>query len=150
MVEIKGGQKFQRALDEIAQKVSNAAVVQVGFLENARYPDGTSVAMVAAIQEYGAPSRNIPPRPFFRNMIAAESAHWPADVAKLLKAHDFDAAAALGDMGQEISAELQLSINEFTSPGNAPSTIERKGFDHPLIDTGLMRDSVNYRVKENP
>jgi hypothetical protein len=32
------------------------------------------------------------------------------------------------------------------TPRNAPMTIEKKGFDSPLIETGQMRDAVNFKV----
>ena len=39
--------------------------VTVGFF-NEKYPDGKRVGKIATIQEYGAPEKNIPPRPFMR------------------------------------------------------------------------------------
>lgn len=31
---------------------------------------------------------------------------------------------------------------------NSPETIKRKGSDKPLIDTGRMRQSINYVIQE--
>ncbi|MGN6103654.1 MAG: hypothetical protein ACTHU0_00990 [Kofleriaceae bacterium] len=31
-------------------------------------------------------------------------------------------------------------------PKNAPSTVEKKGFDHPLVETNTLRDAVSHRV----
>lgn len=56
-----GGDKLQAYLDRILARVSSAQAVTVGFLEGATYPDGTPVAMVAAVQEFGG-SMNIPER----------------------------------------------------------------------------------------
>jgi len=39
------------------------------------------------------------------------------------------------------------AIDSGFSPPNAPSTIAKKGFDHPLIETGDMRDSLEARVE---
>lgn len=39
-------------------------------------------------------------------------------------------------------------IDSGMPPPNAPSTIARKGFDHPLIETGELRDAVECRVTE--
>lgn len=142
-----GGDKLWQQLAEVDRRMSGAEAVEIGFLASARYPDGTSVAMVAAINEYGAPSRGIPPRPFFRNMVQKNQDHWQQDLIDLLRANGYSARVAFEKMGLELKAELQESINDFTSPGNAPSTIARKGFDKPLIDTGFMRDSVDFRVK---
>ena len=33
-------------------------------------------------------------------------------------------------------------------PHNSPRTIEQKGFDMPLVDTGAMRDGVEYKIGE--
>ena len=142
-----GGSKLDATLKQIAAKASSAKVVNVGFLEGATYPDGTSVPMVAAINEYGAPAKNIPPRPFFRQMIAAESGHWPSDTGAVLKAADYNAAAALGMLGEAVKGELQRAIRNFSGAPLAPSTIAAKGFDKQLIDTSVMINSVDYEVK---
>lgn len=147
MAELKGGNTWQKALDAIAVNVSKASSVDVGFLAGATYPDGTSVPMVAAIQEYGAPSRGIPPRPFFRQMILEHSKEWPDQVQKILKAHGYAADATLADMGELIKGELQQSIVDLTSPPLAASTVAAKGSSKPLVDTGVMLRSVDYAVK---
>lgn len=95
---------------------------------------------------HGAYTIVIPPRPFFRNMIKANAAGWPDAMAKLMKASDFDANTTLARMGDLIKGQLQQSIRDTNSPPNAPSTIRKKGASKPLIDTGLMWQSVDYIV----
>jgi hypothetical protein len=146
MAAIRGGEKLEAKLQEIAEKLAKPTVVRVGFLEGSRYPDGTSVAMVAAIQDFGAPGAGIPPRPFFRNMIAAKSGAWPAAVAQLLRENDFDIEKALGLAGAAIAGQLRQSIIDTNAPPLSPSTIRRKGFDKPLIDTSNMINSVDFEV----
>ena len=141
-----GGDRLQKRLAELAAKVGQPATLRVGFLEGATYPDGTSVPMVAAIQEFGAPSRGIPSRPFFRHMVAAKSGAWGDQTGKLLAANEFDAAKALGLMGQGIKGQLQASIKATNSPPLAPATVAAKGFAKPLVDTGHMMNSVDYEV----
>lgn len=141
-----GGDKLQAALTAIVGKLASAETVKVGFLENSTYPDGTSVPMVAAIQEFGAPSKNIPPRPFFRSMIAAKAPGWGSAMGKILKSTDYDAAKSLGQMGQGIRDQLQESIKATNDPPLAPATAQAKGFDTPLIDTGHMMNSVDFEV----
>lgn len=147
MATLSGGKKFEDALRELAGKVAKPATLKVGFLANATYPDGTPVAMIAAINEYGAPSRGQPPRPFFRNMINAKQGEWPNAIAGLLRANDLDAEKALDQTGAAIAGQLRQSIKDLTSPPLAASTIRRKGFDKPLIDTGHMFNSVDHEVK---
>lgn len=58
---LHGGDRLQQYLDRLLARVSSGHAVRVGFLEGATYPDGTSVPMVAAVQEFGG-SMNIPER----------------------------------------------------------------------------------------
>lgn len=146
MATIRGGDKLQTTLAGMAKKLSNKNTVRVGFLEKARYPDGKSVAMIAAIQDFGAPGAGIPPRPFFRNMIAAKKGEWPAAVAGLLRTTNYDAEKVLRLTGEAISGQLRQSIIDTNAPPLAASTIRRKGFDKPLIDTAHMINSIDYEV----
>lgn len=181
-----GGAAMQEKLREIASKLE-AKTLRVGFLEDATYPDGTSVATVAATNEFGGTvtvpehetklyrsinektgefrnggrfvkadqsnfetthtvpehTVDVPPRPFFRKMVESGKGHWGADLGGLLRSNDYDADRALELMGEQLEGELQQSIRDFTDPGNAPSTIAKKGFDKPLIETSHMLNSVD-------
>lgn len=157
--KLKGGDKLAAALKEIAKKVSKPGVLRVGFLEGATYPDGQSVAEVAAFNEFGKmvkvkgengereQSYFQLPRPFFRNMIAKHSDSWPDAIAKNLKAQKYDTEKTLRLAGDGIKGQLQQSIRDTNSPPLAESTIARKGFDKPLIDTAHMFNSVDFEVK---
>jgi hypothetical protein len=118
----------------------------VGFLEGATYPDGTSVAMVAVIQDFGAPNAGIPPRPFFRNVVAEGKMTWGKSLVTILKDNDYDAKRALKLMGEGIRGQIQNSITNGSFTPLKPATVRRKGFDKPLIDTGHMLNSVDYEV----
>jgi hypothetical protein len=146
MATISGGTKLEAALRQIADKVTRPATLRVGFLEGATYPDGTSVALVAAVNEFGAPSRGQPPRPFFRNMIKSKAPEWPSAIAGLLKGNGYDAEAALDVAGAAIAGQLRQSIQALTSPPLKPATVARKGFSKPLVDTGHMLQSVDHEV----
>ncbi len=146
MATISGGQKLAAALAKISKGVSQPATLRVGFLENAKYPSGKSVAMIAAVNEWGRPPVQ-PPRPFFRNMVAAKKNEWPKAIADLLKANDYDAVKVLGITGEAIGGQLRQSILDLWEPPLAPSTIRRKGFDKPLIDTSVMINSIAHEVK---
>jgi hypothetical protein len=147
MATISGGDKLEAALADLSKKVNRPAVLQVGFMEGAAYPDGTPVALVAAINEYGRPSIGQPPRPFFRRAIAAHASEWAGELATLLRANDYDPGPALEVQGRVIQGEIKQSISDLTDPPLKPSTVKAKGFSKPLIDTGYMLNSVTYRVK---
>jgi hypothetical protein len=186
-----GGAALEAKLKEIAAKVGKPNTVRVGFLEDATYPDGTPVALIAATNEYGGtvtvPAHDVtinrsiksdgtfnkngqfvkadkanfstthhvesyeidtPARPFFRDMIQKRKGEWAPDLGNIIKASDYDTAVALGRMGKHIEEQLQESIREFSSPGNAESTIAKKGFDKPLIESSHMLNSVDSEVQE--
>lgn len=148
MAKMRGGEGVARALNEIGANISKASTLRVGFLEGATYPDGKPVAMIAAIQEFGAPRAGIPPRPFFRNMIAAKSPEWPAAIGELLVANNYDLARTWAMTGEAIAGQLRQSIVDTNSPPLAQSTIDRKGFSKPLIEHGIMINAVDYRVSK--
>jgi hypothetical protein len=145
---LTGGGKLEMVLKGIAERAGKPGTVRVGFLEGATYPDGTSVATVAAIQNYGAPGANIPARPFFSNMVKEKSPNWGKSLGQVLVAANYDATLALGRMGEGIKGQLEQAILDTTSPPLAKETVDAKGFSKPLEDTGHMLDSVGFEVKE--
>lgn len=115
-VTLSGGDKLEQKLAEIARKVSTGGTLRVGFLENATYPDGTPVAQVAAINNFGAPAKGIPPRPFFNRFIEKGSERWGEQLAAILRNNNFDVEAALNQMGMGMVGQLQQSIIETNEP----------------------------------
>jgi len=105
----------------------------------------TGVAEVAAYAEFGTATS--PPRPFFRAMISKHSKTWGPDLAKVLKAVDYDVDRALALMGEKIAGDLRQSIIDTNAPPLKASTVKRKGFSKPLIDTSHMLHSVDYEVR---
>lgn len=158
-MNLRGGTKFKAAINGVIAQLTKPGLLRVGFLEGATYPDGTSVAAVAAFNEFGrtVSAKNEEgemqqsyfqlPRPFFRNMIAAKASSWPGAIAKNLKATGYDTEATLRLAGDGIKGQLQQSIQDTNDPPLAESTIAAKGFDKPLIDTGHMFNSVDFEVK---
>ncbi|MDR7940160.1 hypothetical protein RIU82_09415 [Enterobacter soli] len=148
MTTFSGGAALEAKLAELAEKLGDGKTLRVGFLEGATYPDGQSVPMVAAANEYGDPAMNRPPRPFFRNMIAEKSPEWPQDIAKIAEATGYDTEKMLGLMGENIKSQLQGSIRGLMEPALSPVTIAKKGFSKPLIETSHMLNSVDYDIKD--
>lgn len=150
---ISGGQKLEKALAKISRNVSRAGSVKVGFLSNATYPDGTPVAMVAAIQNWGAPKAKIPPRPFFSNMVRDKSPEWPRAVGDLLVANNFDTTAVLEQVGQGIAGQLRQSIVDTNDPPLRPVTLrlrEMKRADPDLKVTGKTVGEAKLSLVSNP
>lgn len=51
-------------------------------------------------------------------------------------------------IGRAGATTMKQIIRGIQTPGNAPATVERKGFNNPLIDTGGMLGSVTWKVKQ--
>ena len=119
------------------------ASVRVGVLENATYPDGTPVAMVAFWNEYG--TKTSPVRAFFRTTVSDQKKNWVLSVQNLMKMHD-DPKKVMGLIGEHMRGQIVQSINTWTDPPNAPYTVAMKGFNKPLVDQGIMMRSISYEV----
>ncbi len=156
-VDLSGMKLFKsklRALDGLK--------IDVGVLWNEgtqRYPTesgmpGPSVAMVAAFNEFG--TRTIPARPAMRRT-AHDSGEIAAKVTEAVKVvmatpnltTKREAAAILSPAAMGIARLMRR--NYVTSRSwavkNAPTTVALKGFDYPLYETGKLRDSIGYRIK---
>lgn len=148
MASISGGGKLMARLEVIAAKTDGLPTVSVGFLKDASYPNGESVAEIAGVNEFGNPANNQPPRPFFRRMVADKKSTWGSAVALQLAETDYDIPKTLDRMGQGIKSQLQMSIRNLIDPPLSPVTVARKGFSKPLIESSHMLNSVDYRVDE--
>ena len=121
------------------------ASVRVGVLENATYPDGTPVAMVAFWNEYG--TRTSPVRAFFRTTVSEQKKNWVLSVQNLMKIHN-DPKQVMGLIGVHMQEQIVQSINTWSDPPNSAYTIAKKGFDKPLVETGLLMRSIKSEVGE--
>nr|DAL49497.1 MAG TPA_asm: virion morphogenesis protein [Caudoviricetes sp.] len=117
--------------------------LKVGIFESAKYDDGTPVAQVAFWQEFG--TAKIPMRPFFRNAIAKNTRKWGDSVNTALIGTN-DSEKALKMLGEIMRGDIVLSLTNLNTPPNAPSTIKQKGSSNPLIDTGLLRNSISWEL----
>ena len=109
MAVMSGGDKIGKALDDIVKRFGGDEV-SVGFMEGAKYPDGTPVAAVAFWDEFGHAGRfPSPPRPFFRTMVSKEKPTWSGKMARLARTKGSQKVLAL--MGENIGDALVDSID---------------------------------------
>lgn len=124
--------------------------VRVGFQQgDAQEDDGTDICDVAMWNELG--TSNAPSRPFMRDSVDDNidkiNAFLKVQLKKLVTGGT-DAESVLKAIGVFQKGLVQKQIIDGDFEPNAPSTIKRKGSDKPLVDTGRMRQSVNFVVKE--
>lgn len=131
----KGGPvKPQLAAFGFAKEVLPQLEIAMGWLENS----GNDAPTIAAINYFGAPSKNIPPRDAVTPTIdAVAGAVRETTIAVAKRVNEQKQVDALLDgLALVIEAELKHQIAELSSPPNAPRTIAQKGFDDPLIGAG--------------
>lgn len=133
-------------------------VGKVGWVESAKYPDGTPVAYVAAIQEYGSPQNGIPPRPFMRPTIAEKQVEW-SNVARVGARNILQNGATMSDalelIGLKASGDIRRTISNITSPALAMATLAARArrnasgqaSSKPLVDTGHMLQTLTNSVE---
>lgn len=148
---ISGGEKLEARLREIAAKVSRGAVLRVGFLEGAGKHSRSELPIpaIAAIQEFGAPSVGIPPRPFFRGAVSEKASEWGDALAASIKAADYQAEQALSMVGEVMVADVQQSIFDVESPALSPVTLmlrKMRSEDASLKVTGRTVGEAAARV----
>jgi len=145
MATLSGSDGVMKALEEIAKKMGGGSV-SVGFPEGDTYPDGTPVAAAAFWNEFG--TSTIPPRPFFRTMIAKESPGWPATMAAQAKATNYNGPLVLARMGADIAGALRESIIDVNSPPLSPITLMLRKMvgNKPELVTGAMVGEAARKV----
>lgn len=142
--------KIKATLDRVPEEF-NGLVAQVGLPSGINYEDGTKVAEVAAIQEFGAPAAKVPARPFIRPTVKEQKEQWTNIIAKSIPKvieNKMTAFDVLDLVGRVAAADIQTKISSIYSPPLSPITIRRKGSAKPLIDTGLMLASVQNAVNK--
>jgi hypothetical protein len=133
--------------------------VKVGFFESDKYADGTPVAYVAAIHEFGHPGGNIPSRPFFRTAIRENSKEWDAAAARgVIAATEgrISGPNLLEQIGMMIAGSIQESILDGSFEPLKQSTLDARQSrkrtqgvaDKPLIDTATMMRAVKHVVEK--
>lgn len=151
--------------------------VSVGFFPGAKYEDGTPVAGVAAVHEFGI---GVPARPFMRPTIAANAqpgGRWSQAIVQTLESGKTleQAAHALGNFAR---GDIQAAIAAVTSPPLSLLTLQARKHrkdggkvtgktlgelsrardagppdvsgvsTKPLVDTRIMLPSVQYEVSK--
>lgn len=136
------GKKFMEELKELA-----SLEVRIGFQHGiAQEENGTDICDIAAWNELG--TEHAPSRPFMRDSV---DKHLPAINHMMMSQKDALLSGAtakyiLNTVGLFQKDLMQTEIEQGDFVANAPETIRRKGSDKPLIDTGQMKNSVNYQI----
>lgn len=135
--------------------------VKVGWFESSKYPNGTPVAYVATIHEYGHAASGIPARSYFRPTIQAKQSEWKAKMKQAAQAILEGRATTeqvLEQFGGQIVSDVQEAILAVQEPALKEATVrarERKmakggitaSLRKPLVETAYMVNSLTHTVE---
>lgn len=118
--------------------------------QNAPRPGEMDNVAVGSVHEYGAPEQGIPQRSFIGDTIDQNGSEYTGKARQLLGdviEGRRDTQQALGLLGEVVKRDIIARINEGIDPPNAEATVEAKGSSKPLIDTGSLKQAINYVVE---
>lgn len=132
-------------VDALKSRQYNSSRLRVGFIDSATYPDGQNVATVAFWNEYG--TKIAPPRPFMRTAINDHRAEWIETLKQAVAKYGAD--KAMLQLGEVIKGDIVFNILNWQDPPNAQYTIDKKGFNKPLIQSAQMSRSITYELERD-
>ena len=142
-----GKAKIEREL-----KAARKLVALVGIPSDAkRHEDNQNIGLaeIAFIMEKGSVVNNIPARPFMQQTRQRNEKRMMGLSKKLLKAisnGSTTAMDAIKKLGASYEGAMKRIFIEGSFAPNAPATVRRKKSSRPLIDTGLLRQSIKHKV----
>ncbi|WP_265498481.1 hypothetical protein [Providencia rustigianii] len=146
--------QLKKVYDELGKKQ-----LKVGFFDHTKYPDGTPIAYVAAIQELGYPAGGIPPRPFLRPTMSDKKTEYGQLIFRMAKAAasgNITVNDGLTQVGAKAASDVKLAIKAVTTPTLDDATVKDRARRHskgkstnkPLVDTGQMLQAVDFSVED--
>lgn len=143
-VSIKGEQKALQELKKRMAKIGSQVNLTVGIHEGENRSDDTiSNAQLGAMLNYG--TEKIPARPWLVPGFKSGFQEY-SEVIKDGLQDQLDPKIILDQVGLMAVGYVQEFVSDLKSPGNAESTISKKGFDNPLVETGNLRQSISYQL----
>lgn len=140
-------------LEALIDRYKGGAEVAVGLPRGSdgagvRYPNGTDLLDVAYYNELGI---GVPERAFIRAGVRSnldKINDLSAELVPEINEGKIDLTTAGEAIGLLAAAGVKQFIIDLETPPNAPSTVKAKGSSNPLVDTGLLNQSITHEVRE--
>lgn len=137
-------------------RLAKRASVDVGLISDKVggqvYGDGQTVLQIGAIHEFG--TEDIPQRSFLRvpfQMKRKEMSEFIRGEFSKIASGKRTTAKAMGRIGAKATNIVKGAFTTKgygTWPDITPATKQAKGSSQPLIDTGTLRNSITWKVKD--
>lgn len=148
-----------KSIHELVKKEVLIGIPESEDARNQRGADGSPLgnAAIGYIQETGSPSNNLPARPFLvpgvHDALNPATAKLKAGATKALDGQRDAGEKSMHAAGLIAQNAVRAKINSGVPPALAESTLagrRRRGRTGtvPLIDTGQLRNSITYVVRE--
>ena len=156
-VQVKGADRAKRSIGELINKLDGNNQVLIGVQKGTLSQSDENkkpipLAVIAAANHFG--TKDIPARPYLDVALTENSANYSKTFKELLP-DVLDGKKSTGDLlrslGNQAASDVRVYMDELASPPNAPATVRRKkGEDNPLIDTGHMKQSIQFEIAREP
>lgn len=149
---VTGGNQLAAKVLDLQRRLEKNSRTLVGLPKAAgTYEDGTPIAVIGAVQEFGSADGHIPERSFLRVPLRSNQELFIRIMKNLLPkvaAGEITMRNMLEMIGQRAVAVSQEAISAGIAPANAASTVAQKGSSVPLVDTGFLRQNITYVIEE--
>lgn len=137
-----------KMLKELKAKLDKRLfVIGVGVEDVIHETSGLRMSHLMAIHEFGAPTKSIPARAPFGKTMARNRAKYTKMLGRVTgEVIKSGRATAARQLGATLAADVQSTITSGLTPPLKPRTVAAKGSSKPLIDTGVLRQSITYEV----
>lgn len=147
--EIHGGNNYTNELKRIKERINNKRVLVGLPAGTGNYDDGTPIVIIGAIHEFGSADGLIPERSFLRVPLQQNQDNikraFKALTGEVLRG-EITTLNMLNQIGARAVGYCQEAIEDGIPPANAESTVKNKGSSTPLIDKGILKDSITHFI----
>lgn len=124
------------------EQLLKGGIAEAGYFDGEDHGDGQTIASIAAENELE--------RPFMSRAGADMEKETDKFFEKEAKKKGFEMKNVLGKIGELARSFIikQIDTADEWAKGNSDYTKKMKGSSHPLIDTSVMRNNTDFRIKE--
>lgn len=164
--EVKGSmadlmKELEKMADDIQEFDGKSATVGIHEEEGAQvHPNsdtGEKVIDIAAANHFGFTTPegfDVPARPFVSQYIDKNESKIKKEAENILKksikklgqGKEVDIDQDMEDIAEYMEKGMKEYIDQKPFIPNAPMTVEKKGFDFPLVETGKLTDSIKGKA----